>query len=183
MNKYKNTLTEIEDINNSLEQIGSDVKWFEWIDTFGVQIQEKRDIPDTMKKEILRTILENIIVDYDNEEKVHRLTINFKIPVMFRDEDRPSGVVVKCLLNPRNQVVKIKIRMNPFVIILQSWIRFQRHLTKIVFPRDFHYDFPFKLYLVIFGYQHIQLINRNYLKSSPRYMMKMDGTSSRYQIG
>jgi hypothetical protein len=113
-NKYKNTLTEIEDINNSLEQIGSDVKWFEWIDTFGVQIQEKRDIPDTMKKEILRTILENIIVDYDNEEKVHRLTINFKIPVMFRDEDRPSGGRSQMFIKPSKSGRKNKNQNEPF---------------------------------------------------------------------
>lgn len=112
--KYRNTLTEIEDINNSISQIGNDGKWFDWIDRFGIQIQDKRDISDTMKKELLRTILENIVVDYDNGEKVHRLTINFKIPVIFRDEDLPKGGGNQVVIKPQKSGRKNKNQNVPF---------------------------------------------------------------------
>ena len=42
-------------------------------------------------------ILDKILVDYDPELKVHNLTINFKIPVVFRDVDEgrePTRVIV-----------------------------------------------------------------------------------------
>jgi hypothetical protein len=42
---------------------------------------DHRDVPDEMKKELLRIVLNRIIVDYDDVEKVHRLAIHFKIPV------------------------------------------------------------------------------------------------------
>ena len=112
--KYNNTNSEIQDIVNSLKQIGKDVEWFDWIDRFGRQIQEKRDIPDTVKKELLRTIVDNIVVDYDNEEKVHKLTINFKIPVIFRDEDLPKGGVNQVVIKPPKSGRKPKNQNEPF---------------------------------------------------------------------
>jgi hypothetical protein len=90
------------------------MKWFDWIDKFGTQVQEKRDIPDDRKKELLRTILENIVVDYDNGEKVHRLTINFKIPVIFRDEDRPKGGSNQVVIKPPKSGRKCKNQNEPF---------------------------------------------------------------------
>ena len=107
--RYNLTVTEIETLNNSLKMIGNDLKWFEWIDKFGKQIQEKRNIPDPNKRELLKTILDKILVDYDPELKVHNLTLNFKIPVVFRDgvEGRePTRVIVtppKSGRKPSNQ--------------------------------------------------------------------------------
>ena len=52
-------------------------------------------------------------VDYDSVERVHRLTINFKIPVMFRDEVHPKGgsqVVIKPTKSgriPQNQLTTV----------------------------------------------------------------------------
>jgi hypothetical protein len=112
--KYKSTISEIEDIKNTLNQIGNELKWFDWMDSLGKQIQERRDIPDIMKKELLRSILENIIVDYDNEEKVHRLVINFKIPVIFMDEDRPKGGSNEVVIKPPKSGRKPKNQNEPF---------------------------------------------------------------------
>ena len=95
--RYNLTVTEIENLNNSLLMIGNDLKWFDWIDRFGKQIKEKRNVIEPQKRELLNTILDKILVDYDPLEKVHILTINFKIPVLLGDEDRPKG--------GRNQVV------------------------------------------------------------------------------
>ena len=92
---------------------GNDEQWFNWVDKFGVLIQENRDVPVSLKKDILRTVLDNIIVDYDKVERVHRLEINFKIPVMFRDEVHPKGgsqVVIKSPKSgrkPQNQLTTV----------------------------------------------------------------------------
>lgn len=78
--------------------VGKDEQWFEWINKFGILIQENREVPDSVKKDILRTVLDNIIVDYDSVMKVHRLTINFRIPVILGDEVHPKGgsqVIIK----------------------------------------------------------------------------------------
>src|ERR1039457_3616122 len=69
------------DIRNSLREIGNQEKWFQWIDTFGNYVKSKRDVSDTLKKELLKTVLDFVSVDYDWEEKVHRLYIHFKLPV------------------------------------------------------------------------------------------------------
>jgi len=39
-------------------------QWFNWVYEFGELIQERRDVPDSVKKETLRIILDKIIVDY-----------------------------------------------------------------------------------------------------------------------
>ena len=60
--------------------------WFDWIDKFGNYIKNQRGVPESIKKELLKTVLDLISVDYDWEEKVHRLYIHFKIPVVTQDE-------------------------------------------------------------------------------------------------
>jgi hypothetical protein len=95
--KYNETKSDIEDIRNSLIQIGNDELWYDWLERFGNEVKDKQNISDTLKKDLLRLVLKDIHVGYDSNEKVHILTLNFKIPVIFRDEDRPKG--------GRNQVI------------------------------------------------------------------------------
>ena len=79
--RYNQVKSEIEDIRNSLKEIGNHKKWFEWIDSFGVFISNQRDITDLLKKQLLKKVIDFITVAYDNKEKVHRLNVCFKIPV------------------------------------------------------------------------------------------------------
>lgn len=55
---------------------------------------EHRNVPDELKKELLRIVLNKITVDYDDVEKVHRLTINFKIPVYIQGMDGAENAAV-----------------------------------------------------------------------------------------
>ena len=41
----------------------------------------KTHISDPLKREVLNTVIDFILVDYDQVEKVHRLKMNFKLPV------------------------------------------------------------------------------------------------------
>ena len=52
----------------------------------GIILQSQREVDDGLKRELLNVILDNILVDYDNIQKLHKLTINFKIPVFIRKE-------------------------------------------------------------------------------------------------
>jgi len=57
--------------------------------------RQKKNLPDHKKKFILQKVLQNIIIDYDHENKVHLITIYFKIPIVFdgnNASDRLSDV-------------------------------------------------------------------------------------------
>ena len=79
--RYNQTLSEIEDIKNSLKQIGNDNIWFDWIDSFSEEMKSNRELSEPSKKELLKIIINKIMVEYDHNEMVHILTINFKIPI------------------------------------------------------------------------------------------------------
>jgi hypothetical protein len=61
---------------------------------------DHRNVPDEMKKDLLRIVLNKIIVYYDNIEKVHRLTINFKIPVYIQGMDGAEKSAVNVSIKP-----------------------------------------------------------------------------------
>ncbi|HSZ24733.1 MAG TPA: hypothetical protein VK766_03395 [Cytophagaceae bacterium] len=72
-NRYKKILIQIEDLNNSLSDLGDKENWLSWIDSFGQVIKNNENISDVAKKDFLTGVLENIIVNYDYTEKLHRL--------------------------------------------------------------------------------------------------------------
>ncbi|MBX9853311.1 MAG: hypothetical protein K2X86_16320 [Cytophagaceae bacterium] len=90
-NKYKAILIQIEDINNSLTDIGNKENWLTWLDWFGAIIKKKEKISDIEKKDFLSRILENIIVNYDYAEKLHKLKVNFKLPVLIEEFVKKKG--------------------------------------------------------------------------------------------
>ena len=103
---------EIESIRNTLKQIDNDEKWFEWVESLGRVIKDSRDIPDPMKKELLKIVVDNIMVDYDPIEKVHRLTINFKLPVILVDGN--SKLSTNVVVEPPKSGRKCKYQNEPF---------------------------------------------------------------------
>jgi len=104
INQYNQTKSEIEDIRNSLREIGNQERWFDWIDIYGDHIRNQRGIPDTLKKQVLDTVLDFISVDYDWEEKVHRLKIHFKLPVFQHGNGIRKGKVDKYLIGYADQI-------------------------------------------------------------------------------
>jgi len=97
--RYNQTKSEIEDIRNSLREIGNQERWFEWIDIYGDHIRNQRNIPDSLKKQVLETVLDFISVDYDWGEKVHRLKIHFKLPVFQPVNNVRKEKSGKCLIS------------------------------------------------------------------------------------
>jgi DNA invertase Pin-like site-specific DNA recombinase len=113
--KYNQTLSEIEDVKNSLKQIGNDELWFDWIDKFSDEMNANRKLSELMKKELLKLIIDKIMVEYDPIEKTHILTINFKIPVFIEEGNevslKPSRVVItptKSGRKPKNQIEPVE---------------------------------------------------------------------------
>jgi len=80
--KYNKTKSDIEDIKNTLKQVENQEVWFQTIDYFGNLIREDMGISEPMRRELLNTVIDFILVDYDLVEKVHRLKMNFKLPVV-----------------------------------------------------------------------------------------------------
>jgi len=76
----------IEGLRSKLRQLGTEQKWFDWVDNFSEHIKTQTNISDEMKKEFLKVIIDKITVNYDNENKLHLLNINFKIPVVLEKE-------------------------------------------------------------------------------------------------
>jgi hypothetical protein len=68
-----------------------------WIDDFGNQLNTANKLTDPEKKRIINSVVKDILVDYDQEEKLHHLRINFRLPVMSSVEGilRANDVVLK----------------------------------------------------------------------------------------
>jgi hypothetical protein len=98
--KYHLTKTEIEELRNSLEQIGNDELWFDWIERFSEEVKDRQELSDDLKKDFLKLIVKDIIVEYDHTDKVHVLTINFKIPVILRDGNEGRTQSTRVIVTP-----------------------------------------------------------------------------------
>jgi len=99
--QYQKIKSKIGYLNNHLQQVGNERMWFDWVDEFGDEIRSKKDIPDVKKKEVLKNIIHNIIVNYDHQNKVHLLNINFRIPVVVGDVG--SSKTTRIVVNQPNR--------------------------------------------------------------------------------
>ena len=96
----------MEDVKNALMLVGNQDKWFDWIEYFGTYISGTRDIPDIQKKKVLQKVLDKILVSYDHVEKVHRLIIHFRIPVIVKNytniKRKPKKYLCEPSVSPAN---------------------------------------------------------------------------------
>jgi DNA invertase Pin-like site-specific DNA recombinase len=113
--KYQLTKTEIEDLRNSLEQIGNDELWFSWIERFSEEVKDRQDLSDDLKKDFLKLVVKDIVVEYDHTDKVHVLTINFKIPVILRDGNEGRTQSTRVIVTPPKSGRKPSNQSVPFL--------------------------------------------------------------------
>lgn len=90
--KYNRTKVEIEDLRNSLTTLEDRNMWIQWIERFGNEMRDKKQISESSKYEILRGVLREIIVSYDHEKQVHMFTINFNIPIFMEDKSGKNSL-------------------------------------------------------------------------------------------
>ena len=95
--QYNNIKVKIESVSGELQQLGNQQEWLNWIDDFGNQLNTANKLTDPEKKRIINSVVKDILVDYDQEEKLHHLRINFRLPVMSSVEGilRANDVVLK----------------------------------------------------------------------------------------
>jgi hypothetical protein len=113
--KYNSTKIEIEELRNSLEQIGNDELWFGWLDRFSEEVKDRQDLSDDLKKDFLKLVVKDIVVEYDHTDKVHILTINFKIPVIFRDGNEGLTQSTRVIVTPPKSGRKPSNQSVPFL--------------------------------------------------------------------
>ena len=90
--KYNRTKVEIEDLRNSLTTLEDRNMWIQWIERFGNEMRDKKQISESSKYEILRGVLREIIVSFDHEKQVHMFTINFNIPIFMEDKSGKNSL-------------------------------------------------------------------------------------------
>ena len=120
--------------------MGTQESWFEWIDNFGDYIGRQREVPDTLKKTVLKSVLDQITVDYDHQEKVHLLYIQFRIPVFYGANGKENGKSdkylisrpLKTLVNPNDQPSSVEnySTVTDFAR-LRGWSTLQLRITAI----------------------------------------------------
>ena len=105
----------MKELRNSLEQIGNDELWFGWIDRFSEEVKDRQDLSDDLKKDFLKLVVKDIIIEYDSTDKVHVLTINFKIPVILRDENKGRTQKTIVIVTPPKSGRKPSNQSEPFL--------------------------------------------------------------------
>jgi hypothetical protein len=54
----------------------------DWIDQFGVEFNATDNLSDNKKKRLINGVVKDILVNYDQAQKLHRVRVNFRLPVL-----------------------------------------------------------------------------------------------------
>jgi hypothetical protein len=54
----------------------------DWIDQFGEEFNATDNLSDTKKKRLINGVVKDILVNYDQAQKLHRVRVNFRLPVL-----------------------------------------------------------------------------------------------------
>ena len=93
---YKMVCIEIEDVVNTLENIGKEDNWFTLIDDLSETFSQHSEMNENQKKQVIKSFVDKIILQYDDKKKLHHLDVNFRIPMIFLE----GGSTNKRLKNP-----------------------------------------------------------------------------------
>jgi len=96
------TSSKIDSIQSTLTSLGSESHWYDVIDHLDNLVKEDDQLSQPQKKELIRSIIDRIIVDYDNTNKTHGLEVNFRIPMGVIKEE--SKLELTLLPNPHSTV-------------------------------------------------------------------------------
>jgi DNA invertase Pin-like site-specific DNA recombinase len=80
--QYKSIKTSIESLKADLTQLGNHQLWLDWIDQFGEEFNATDNLSDTKKKRLINGVVKDILVNYDQAQKLHRVRVNFRLPVL-----------------------------------------------------------------------------------------------------
>jgi hypothetical protein len=100
--EHLTTSSKIDSIQSTLTSLGSETHWYDVIDHLDNLVKEDDQLSQPQKKELIRSIIDRIIVDYDNTNKTHGLEVNFRIPMGVIKEE--SKLELTLLPNPHSTV-------------------------------------------------------------------------------
>jgi DNA invertase Pin-like site-specific DNA recombinase len=80
--QYKSIKSSIENIIAELSQLGNYQLWLDWIDQFGEEFNATDNLSNNKKKRLINGVVKDILVNYDPSQKLHRVRVNFRLPVL-----------------------------------------------------------------------------------------------------
>lgn len=72
----------IERAQTELDQLGNHQLWFDWIDQFANEFASTNNFTPEKKKHLVNGVVKDILVNYDQAKKLHRVRVNFRLPVL-----------------------------------------------------------------------------------------------------
>ncbi|MDA0778336.1 MAG: hypothetical protein O3C19_04615 [Bacteroidetes bacterium] len=63
-------------------KLGNHQLWMDWIGQFGEDFKCTQNLTDSKKKRLINGVVKDIYVNYQQDEKLHHVRINFRLPVL-----------------------------------------------------------------------------------------------------
>jgi hypothetical protein len=80
--QYQTNKRGIETLKVELAQLGNHELWMDWISQFGEDFKNTQDLTDSKKKRLINGVVKDIQVNFKQDEKLHHVRINFRLPVL-----------------------------------------------------------------------------------------------------
>jgi site-specific DNA recombinase len=104
--KINQTKVAIERYQNEQLLLKNNNSWVDGIDNIGGYIKDLNNIDETQKREVLKHLVKDIIVTYNQGEKCHNLKVNLAVPlIMDYTLGRPPSRRTLCVGEGTNQTI------------------------------------------------------------------------------
>lgn len=82
ISKINQTKVSIERYQNEQSLLNNNNNWVDGIDNIGGYIKDLNNVDETQKREVLKQLVKDIIVTYNQDEKCHNLKVNLAVPLI-----------------------------------------------------------------------------------------------------
>lgn len=65
-----------------MKNLGNHQLWFDWIDQFASEFTITNNFTPEKKRHLVNGVVKDILVNYDQAQKLHRVRVNFRLPVL-----------------------------------------------------------------------------------------------------
>ena len=99
---------EIEEINNLRKKVGKQNSWINNIKQLGTYFKTQKEWSLELRVKVLKTILETIVVSYNNEDLTHELHTTLKIPLDTVATNTGRKTPLVCTIKPSETPLKTR---------------------------------------------------------------------------
>jgi hypothetical protein len=89
ISKINQTKVLIERCQNEIYLLQQNNNWVDSIDNIGGLVKDLNKVDESHKRDVLKKLVKDIIVSYNQDEKYHNLKVNLKVPLVM-DIDRDA---------------------------------------------------------------------------------------------